>query len=380
MSEILMPRLSDSMEEGTLLRWLAADRSEVAVGDELAEIETDKATVTYEVEVDGVLRHVAAAGDTLAVGALLAHVLDRVTPTRSAAGGAERIKVSPRARRVARERGIDLAGVVGSGPGGRIVLADVEAPKAAPAPSGPLPSSLVAESAAVPPAKPGVAGIESSPLQQVVARRMVQTSTTVPDFAVTVRIDMQRCADLRRELEALGREVAPSFDDLVVKAAASALRAFPRANGAYRDGRFELHDRCHVGMTVAAPDRLVVPTIFDADEKALAVVARESRALAAAVRDGTVAPQDLSGATFTVSNLGMYGIAHFTAVIDVPQAAILTVGAVVDEPVVRRGTIVVRPMMNATLVCDHRILYGADAAQFLAHVRTSLEAPIGLLI
>jgi pyruvate dehydrogenase E2 component (dihydrolipoamide acetyltransferase) len=209
---------------------------------------------------------------------------------------------------------------------------------------------------------------------------MVQTSTTVPDFAVTVRIDMQRCADLRRELEALGREVAPSFDDLVVKAAASALRAFPRANGAYRDGRFELHDRCHVGMTVAAPDRLVVPTIFDADEKALAVVARESRALAAAVRDGTVAPQDLSGATFTVSNLGMYGIAHFTAVIDVPQAAILTVGAVVDEPVVRRGTIVVRPMMNATLVCDHRILYGADAAQFLAHVRTSLEAPTGLLI
>ena len=168
----------------------------------------------------------------------------------------------------------------------------------------------------------------------------------------------------------------PSFNDMVVKACALALREFPRANGAYRDGRFELYSRVNVGVAVAAQDALVVPTVFDADRKGLRQIAADSRALAQQVRDGTITPPELSGGTFTVSNLGMYGIDNFSAVINTPQAAILAVGAIKERPVVRDGEIVPAQLMNVTLACDHRILYGADGAEFLARIRALLEEPV----
>jgi pyruvate dehydrogenase E2 component (dihydrolipoamide acetyltransferase) len=188
---------------------------------------------------------------------------------------------------------------------------------------------------------------------------------------------MERCVELRTQLKALGGEV-PSYNDMVVKACALALREYPRANGSYRDAKFELHSRVNVGVAVAATDALVVPTIFDADRKSLREIARESRALAERVRAGTVTPPELSGGTFTVSNLGMYGVTDFTAVINPPQAAILAVGALAPRAVVREGELVVRNTMGVTLSCDHRILYGADAAQFLARIRELLEQPLAL--
>jgi pyruvate dehydrogenase E2 component (dihydrolipoamide acetyltransferase) len=214
-------------------------------------------------------------------------------------------------------------------------------------------------------------------VQQVIARRMAESKATVPEFTLRSEIDMHDCVALRTQLKALGGEV-PSYNDMVVKACALALREFPRANGSYRDASFELHSRVNVGIAVAATDALVVPTIFDADRKSLREIARESRALAERVRTGTVTPPELSGGTFTVSNLGMFGVTDFTAVINPPQAAILAVGALTPRAVVRDGELVARHTMGVTLACDHRILYGADAAQFLARIRVLLEQPLAL--
>jgi pyruvate dehydrogenase E2 component (dihydrolipoamide acetyltransferase) len=226
-------------------------------------------------------------------------------------------------------------------------------------------------------AKGDVTVQELTRTQQLIARRMAESKATVPDFTLRTEIDMEACVRLRADLKALGGDV-PSYNDMVVRAGALALREFPRANGSYRDGRFELHSRVNVGVAVAAQDSLVVPTVFDADRKSLREIARETRALAERVRAGTVTPPELSGGTFTVSNLGMYGVTDFTAVINPPQAAILAVGALAQRPVVRDGALVARHTMGATLVCDHRILYGADAAEFLARIRALLEQPLAL--
>ncbi|MET0557594.1 MAG: dihydrolipoamide acetyltransferase family protein [Solirubrobacterales bacterium] len=221
---------------------------------------------------------------------------------------------------------------------------------------------------------------ELSKLQSTVARRMAESKATAPHFYLEVEVDMSRAVEARGRLKAAARagEVAPSFNDMVVKACALALREFPRANGAYRDGRFELYSRINVGVAVAGQDALVVPTVFDADRKGLRQIAEESRALAQRVRDGQITPPELSGGTFTVSNLGMYGIDAFAAVINAPQAGILAVGAIAERPAVRDGEIVAAQLMNMTLACDHRILYGADGAEFLARVRALLEEPLAL--
>jgi pyruvate dehydrogenase E2 component (dihydrolipoamide acetyltransferase) len=435
MAEIVMPRLSDSMEEGTILKWLKSDGDEVARGEPLAEIETDKATLTYESDAAGVLSIVAAAGETLPIGTVIARLeggsngasapaaeqaetapavpaepavaapapAPRAAEPQAAAPApaaptSGRVKASPIARRIARERGIDLHAISGTGPGGRVVKADVEraepgaaaaAPAAAPAapaapaqaapappppPPAPAPAPAPAETAT---GKGDVTVQELTRTQQLIARRMAESKATVPEFTLRSEIDMERCVALRGELKALGDEV-PSYNDMVVKACALALREFPRANGSYRDGRFELHSRVNVGVAVAAPDALVVPTVFDADRKSLRAIARETRALAERVRAGTVTPPELSGGTFTVSNLGMYGVTDFTAVINPPQAAILAVGSLAPRPVVRDGALVARHTMGVTLACDHRILYGADAAQFLARIRALLEQPLAL--
>ncbi|MEA2240594.1 MAG: hypothetical protein QOD24_150 [Solirubrobacteraceae bacterium] len=424
-----MPRLSDSMEEGTILKWLKADGEPVVRGEPLAEIETDKASLTYESDAAGVLTIVAPAGETLPIGSVIAR-LDGAGNGASAAAPAAaererepepepepeaasqpppvapapapaasgRVKASPLARRMAREQGLDLQQLAGSGPGGRIDKADVEraaqapaaqapAAQAAPPPAAeptppPEPQAPPAPPPAAAPAETGTAKgdvtvQELTRTQQLIARRMAESKATVPDFTLRTEIDMEACVRLRADLKALGGDV-PSYNDMVVRASALALREFPRANGSYRDGRFELHSRVNVGVAVAAQDSLVVPTVFDADRKSLREIARETRAVAERVRAGTVTPPELSGGTFTVSNLGMYGVTDFTAVINPPQAAILAVGALAQRPVVRDGALVARHTMGATLVCDHRILYGADAAEFLARIRALLEQPLAL--
>ena len=210
---------------------------------------------------------------------------------------------------------------------------------------------------------------------------MAESKATAPDFVLSVEVDMEEAVELRKQLKAAaGERTAPSFNDLIVKAAALALTEFPRANGAYRDGRFELYGRVNVGVAVAGQDALVVPTIFDADRKSLGEIARETRALAGKVRDGKITPPELSSGTFTVSNLGMYGIDRIVPVINPPQAAILGVGAMNPKPVVRDGEVTVRTRMALTLVCDHRILYGADAAEFLSRIRERLEHPLSLAL
>ena len=452
-ADVVMPRLSDSMEEGTILRWLKSAGDEVALGEELVEIETDKANMVYEAPAAGsLIEIVAAEGDTLRIGEVIARLGEpgeapsgdgapaeakagqgdgarespspvpgsaasrspRVpaaeappeaspsptqpvgaaeapgtAPGAPTAGGDGRVKASPLARRIARENGLELASVPGSGPGGRIVKADVEraiaagpAPAAAPtpraAPAEPTPGAREQPETA----KGQVSSQELTKLQQTVARRMAESKATAPHFYLQVEVDMSRCVEARAKLkqEAAEGDVVPSFNDMVVKAAAIGLREHPRANGAYRDGRLELYERINVGVAVAARDALVVPTVFDADRKGLRQIAEETRALAQRVREGTVTPPELSGGTFTVSNLGMFGIDSFSAVINPPQAGILAVGGITEKPVVRGGEVTTAHLMTLNLACDHRILYGADGARFLDRIRGLLIEPLGLAL
>jgi pyruvate dehydrogenase E2 component (dihydrolipoamide acetyltransferase) len=443
MADIVMPRLSDSMEEGTILQWLKQLGDDVAVGDELVEIETDKANMAYESDVAGTLSEILVEeGETVAIGTPIARVGNGEGPAASAAGpvaagdpppppvakassgavpptappadvainapapnGGGRPHASPVARRIAKEKQLDLSQLTGSGPGGRIVKADVERAAASaggvdsggprteakPPPAGPpeVAAGLAADAAGPSPvggppetAKGTVSYEDPSKLQSTVARRMSESKATAPHFYLEAEIDMSRLVAARSQIKAGAKEgdVVPSFNDMVVKACALALREHPRANGAYRDGRFELYSRVNVGVAVAARDALVVPTIFDADQKNLRQIAGDSRVLAQRVRDGQITPPELSGATFTVSNLGMFGIDSFAAVINPPQAAILAVGAITERPVVRDGQTASAHLMRVNLACDHRILYGAPAAEFLARVRSLLEEPLSLAL
>jgi pyruvate dehydrogenase E2 component (dihydrolipoamide acetyltransferase) len=398
------------MEEGTILAWLKQVGEEVALGEELVEIETDKANMAYESDAAGTLLEILAQeGETVALGAPIARIGDGEGPgaqgagpvaagdssSSQAAGEGSRVKASPLARRLAKERGLDLSAVQGSGPGGRIVKADVIS---AVSPAGGVvvgdprgaeesktPSTVGVSTTTGPAgqtAKGDVTIQEPTKLQQVVARRMAESKATAPHFYLSAEVDMSAAVQARARLKEIAAEgdVVPSFNDMAVKASALALREFPRANGAYRDGRFELYSRVNVGIAVAAEEALVVPTVFDADRKGLREIATDARRIAARVRSGEITPPELSGATFTVSNLGMYGVRGFGAVINSPQAAILAVGEIAERPTLREGEIVAAPLMEMTLACDHRILYGADGARFLARVRALLEAPIGLAL
>jgi pyruvate dehydrogenase E2 component (dihydrolipoamide acetyltransferase) len=428
MAEIVMPRLSDTMEEGTILRWLKQEGEQVRRGEELVEIETDKANMTYESDQQGILSIIAAAGETLPVGTVIATVGvpaagpapdareapaatagagpgpsagpppitaapppergPQAGPGRAGADGA-RVKASPLARRLAGESGVDLHGLAGSGPGGRIVKADVlgASSRSSSPPPGQAASAAAIEGVST--AKGETSVLELSRTQQTIARRMAESKATIPDFSLQLDVDMEACVELRSELkrvsEPRGAEGAaglgtPTYNDMVVKASALALREHPRANGSYRDGSLQLHSRVNVGVAVAAEGALVVPTVFDADEKSLGEIARETRALAERVRSGAITPPELGGGTFTVSNLGMFGIRSFTAIINPPQAAILSVGSVEARAVVRDGELRARHTMTLTLVCDHRVLYGADAAELLGRVRELLEAPSALTL
>jgi pyruvate dehydrogenase E2 component (dihydrolipoamide acetyltransferase) len=416
MQDIAMPRLSDSMEEGTVLNWLKKVGDEVALGEELVEIETDKANMGYEADVAGTLLEILVGeNETAPVGAVIARIGDKdavlpsvapagpatagdpplppvakassatvpltVSPAGSSAGTNGRVKASPLARRVASELGVDISGLGGTGPGGRIVKKDVEGAAGAgtaPAPSAPAPSA--AAPAPTETAKGSVEVIELTKLQQVVSRRMSESKATAPHFYLTTEVDMGAAVAARARIKEISGEgeVVPSFNDMVVKACAIALRKFPRANGAYKDGRFELYSRINVGIAVAANDALVVPTIFDADKKGLREIAADARSLAGKVRDGGITPPELSGGTFSVSNLGMYGIKSFGAIVNSPQGGILAVGEIADRPVVKDGQVVPGKLMEMTLSCDHRILYGADGAEFLAEIKRILQEPLAL--
>ncbi len=449
MSDVAMPRLSDSMEEGTILKWLKSDGDEVSKGEELVEIETDKANMTYEADDSGTLEIVAKEGDTLAVGETIARIgeggggsspgeadetedepeadepeddeedepsedegdeddsddedtadeddedesaEDESAPSEDEpAESGDRVKASPIARRMASDLGLDLSEVEGTGPGGRIVKSDIEAASKGGEDPEPEPEAEEPKQDKEPeerrPARDGEAGRgdvshhQLNRLQRTVARRMAESKATAPDFVMTIEVDMEEAVELRAKLKAAaGDGPAPSFNDFVIKAAALALRDFPRANGAYRDGQFELYSRVNIGVAVAGQDALVVPTVFDADRKSLGAIAAEARRLAERVRDGKITPPELSSGTFTISNLGMYGIRRFVAVINPPQAAILAVGELSPRPAVLDGELVVRALMELTLTCDHRILYGADAAGFLAKIREYLENPLRLAL
>jgi pyruvate dehydrogenase E2 component (dihydrolipoamide acetyltransferase) len=444
MTEITMPRLSDSMEEGTIIKWLIEDGQSVVRGQELVEIETDKATITHVADADGVLEILAAEGTTLAVGEAIARVGD-ASSGRAVADGAgnetaapepepaleavpigdgpgaasngngqapatapEPLGVSaavhvstgalatPLARRVARVHAVELGAVAGTGPRGRITRADVlmaagvavGEPRRSAARTAPVARTAAAPGNAVGAAGPAVTGakgettkVEASRLQQLVARRMAESKATIPHFQVQTEVTMDAAIALRGGLKASANgEAVPSLNDLIVKACAIALRQHPRANGSYADGGFELHGRINIGVAVAGEDALVVPVVLDADTKSLGGIARETRRLAARVRSGEISPPELSGGTFTVSNLGMFGMTAITPVINPPQAAILGVGALREVLARVDGEIVDRTLMTLTLSCDHRILYGADAARLLADVRTLLETPLGLAL
>ena len=408
--EIPMPRLSDTMEEGRVLQWYKQVGDSVKKGELLAEIETDKAVMDLEsVEEGTLLQLIVAEGGAAALGAPIALVGDEselgkeiapaapseaggvATPpstpgtdgatastktpttqpaTASVAGGASgRIKASPLARRIAAEQGIDLSKIKGTGPGGRIVKEDVENAAHVVA---------VADDPAAEPISSEVASL--SRMQSTIVRRMLESKTTVPHFYVTMEVDMGAAKEMRAQVNAAWREEERiSFNDIIIRASALALLRHPEANGSYRDGGFVYHQEANIGIAVAVPNGLLVPVLKNCDTKPLRRLAAEAKVLVERTRAGKNRPGDLEGGTFTVSNLGMFGVRDFYAIVNPPQAAIIAVGVIEPRPVVREGEIVVRDIMNLSLSADHRILYGAPAAEFLRDLKDLLENPYNLL-
>jgi pyruvate dehydrogenase E2 component (dihydrolipoamide acetyltransferase) len=418
------------MEEGVIVAWLKSDGDEVAAGEPLAEIESDKAITVYEAPSAGVLQILRPEGETLPVGTVIAVIGTPIAGARPNADGSgaassslpsagpdgaagrsssevpvsssdapvsssdapatsgARVKASPVARRIARDQGIDLGAVRGTGPRGRITRADIEAAAAQPA-GAPAPAELADAPAPADQAKEPDAElkgeselIEQTRLQQIVARRMSQAKSTIPEFILHRTVDMEAAASLRDGLvSAAGPEdVVPSLNDLVIKASALALRAHPGANAAFRDGTIERFSRVNVGFAVAAPNALVVPVVVDADRMSAGAIAAITRAAAKRVRDRAISPAELEGATFTVSNLGMFGVEWFIPVINPPQAAILGVGSIEERPIAWEGEVVVRKRMSLTLVCDHRVIYGAEGAELLRDICGLLEQPLRLVL
>ncbi|MCP9965955.1 MULTISPECIES: dihydrolipoamide acetyltransferase family protein [Actinomadura] len=416
MTEILMPRLSDTMEEGVISSWQKQPGDEVAVGDVIVDIETDKAVMEYEAYEAGVLEKILVKeGDSAAIGAPIA-VIAPVGGAKPAAAsapaaepaaeaepepapaaepepaaapaapapaprppGASRPPSSPLARRLARDHGIDLATLTGSGPGGRIVRADIEAAirtgAPAPAPAAPAPAVQA------PPVQgraddPDVEAVPLNRFRKVAAKRLGQSKREAPHFYLNREVDAEALLAFRATLNEALAPAKVSVNDLVVKAAATALREHPAVNVSYTEENLLFHKRIHVGVAVAVEDGLVVPVVRDADRKSVSEIGREARELAGKAREGKLSAQEMSGGTFSVSNLGMFGVDSFSAVINPPEAAILAVGAVRDEPVVRDGQVVPGKRMAVTLSVDHRATDGATAAKFLARLAELLQNPL----
>ena len=406
--DVPMPKLSMTMTEGELIAWRVQEGEEVRSGDVIAEVMSDKVEMEVESPADGTLvRHAASEGDMVAVGAPIATVDSETeellgdlfapapeaeaapapaaeAPEPAAARAAPsggRARAVPAARRRARELGVDLAGVAGSGPDGLVRVGDVEA-AASPAPAAvPAPPPAQAPAREPVPVAVSTDGHEEIPLtgmRKVVARRLVESMQSAPHFYLTVKVDAEPLLALRAQLnELLGPDgIKLSLNDLLVKACATALQMHPGINVSWAGDRILRHERIHIGIAVALEGGLIVPVIHDADRKSLRQISTEAKALIAKAREGKLASEQISGGTFTISNLGMFGIDQFTAVINPPEAAILAVGATAREPVVLGDEVAIRSQMKLTLSIDHRPLDGATAAAFLQTLKGLIEAPL----
>jgi len=408
--QVIMPKLSDAMAEGRVLQWLKKEGDRVQGGDVLASIETDKAEIELEAFGSGVLRKILAAdGQTVPVGQLIAVIaesdedisallgaaatapvagapappkLEAKTPVPTAPSAVPSVApraepgwvpASPIARRMAREAGIDLAQVKGSGPGGRILERDVEAYLAG--------QAQRMAGAEVPVGEREFEDKDLSTMRKTIAARMVQSKSPIPHFTVTVEADMGAALELRKSLNAIEESAEKlSVNDIVTKATALALQRHPGINAKYQDGRVRLFKRVHMGIAVAIEDGLIVPVIRDCDRKSLGEIAREAKGLIDRTRARKLRPEEYSGGTFAISNLGMYDVVEFTAVIDPAHGAILAVGAVEDKPVALNGQVAVRQRMRLTGAFDHRIIDGAMGAKFLQELKKILENPVQLLL
>jgi pyruvate dehydrogenase E2 component (dihydrolipoamide acetyltransferase) len=420
--ELVMPRLSDTMEQGTIGRWLVHEGDAIAEGDVIAEIETDKATMEFQAYAPGtVLKILVGDGETVDLGAPIAivgepgeEVPDRpqqppanasvedapeeapaeapaasppaivAAPPRAAQSGngaSGTLRVSPIARRMADAAGLDLGSLAGrgSGPDGRIVKVDVERLLAEGVPAAAPEIAEVRRPEAPAPAEDEVR--ELTPMLKAIAHRMAESKATVPHFYVTAEIDMTRAVQMRAELnEGLaGRGSKISLNDLIVRACAMALIDHPQAHRSYVEGHHVYHAHANVGIAVALDDGLIVPVVREADRKSVLEISAEARDLAGRARSGGLKQREIEGATFTVSNLGMFGVSQFSAIINPPESAILAVGATVERPVVVDGQMAVRSIMAVTLACDHRACSGADGARLLQTITRNLQAPSLLL-
>ncbi len=426
-TKVHMEALSPTMEEGQVVKWLKGEGDAVAQGDILAEIETDKATMELVARGEGVLRKVfvgegatAPVGDVIAVigaenediAALVASAgsaepaaaeaaaatapedaparAETTTPavapppaptqpaaeaTATPAATTGRIKASPVARRLAGELGVDIAALQGSGPNGRVIKRDVEAAAAAPVP---------AVAPVVTPELPDTEFVDVplTQMRKTVARRLAESLGPVPHFFLTVDIDMTRALQARARVNELlaAQGAKASLNDMVIKAAAVALTHHPDCNAWWQGDSIRRFNRVHMGVAVAVPDGLITPVVRDAHAKGLGRISTEIRELAGRAREKKLQPHEYTGSTFSISNLGMFGIEEFTAVINPPEAGIIAVGAVEDRPVVEDGQVVVQPRMRITMSCDHRVIDGAQGARFLATLKSFLEEPAAILI
>jgi len=396
-----MEALSPTMEEGRVVQWLKHEGDAIKTGDVLAEVETDKAIMELTARGDGVLRAIVVKdGETTEVGNLVGVIagadedisgvapaarggqggqggpggwdtpLEPTAPaTLTAVGGEEarRIKASPLARRMAEERGVPLTAITGSGPGGRIIKRDIESTS----------SALTASTA------PGWGGegwrdVPLTQLRKTIARRLTQSLAPIPHFFLTSEIDMEQAAEARAALNALGGEKI-SFNDIVVKVVAMALTQHPECNAWWQETHIRYFRDVHLGMAVAVEDGLITPVVQHAHAKSLRQIATESRDLAERARARRLTPAEYTGSTFSISNLGMFGIDEFTAVINPPEAGILAVGAITERPVARDGAVVGRKRMRVTMSCDHRVIDGATGARFLQTVKRMLENPLAIV-
>lgn len=416
MHTIIMPKMGDAMEEGTLVRWLKAEGDTVKEGEPIAEIATDKATIEIEAPGSGVLKGIRVQeGQVVPISTPLAYILaegeslpaessDGKTPAKTEAapepapaptpspapaeatdkGAPGRVKASPLARKIAQEHGVDLSLITGTGPQGRIVERDVLAyletqKPAVPATPVPVPTP-VPTPAPAPAPTPISAGERAEPLnrlRQITAQRTTEAKQTIPHFYLTMEIDMENALAFRAQVNQADESVKVSVNDLIVKACAVALERYPIAHARYEGNQIVYPSGAHIGIAVAVEEGLLVAVVRHCEQKSLRRIAQESQALVQKAREGKLLPDEMTGNTFTVSNLGMFGIDEFSAIINPPAPAILAVGTVKKVPVVQEdGTISPRAQMKVTLSCDHRVLDGATGARFLQELKRVLENPV----
>ena len=421
MPEVVMPRLSDTMEEGVLSRWLKKEGDTVRQGEVIGEIDTDKATMELESFDDGILEKLLVPeGTTVAIGQPLAVIGDgsgTIPPVEAAPeapgsdpstgpvpappesrpaqapsdaradAGARRLLSSPLARREAARHGLDPATITGTGPGGRIVRADVEAAIAAaeteqPQPQRQAPPAAAGREPAVTPSSAqDSVEVPLSQMRKVTAHRLTE-SAAAPHFYLTVVVAVDALFRFRSEVNErfADQDVKVSVTDLLVRACAATLRRHPHVNSSWAGDKILAHQKINIGVAVALDEGLMVPVVTGADTKSLDQIATEARSLAEKARSGTLKLHEFSGGTFTISNLGMFGIDNFTAVINPPEAAILAVGAATDEPYAHDGELHSRRVMKITMTSDHRVLDGATAAAFLSDLKRTLEDPLRIVI